>query len=138
MPRYWLCFVSSLTILALSLFVITPFLNRHWGETTGNSAFMILRLFGWMAIGFAFTRWVKSTRFQAIMATVMIGMFDSVVFKGIGLLHDRHVHPDHWVGIEPFTMVFGLAMSSVLFLPIVLMLSFMGCLIGAKTLAPRV
>lgn len=135
--RYWLSFGGSLTILALSLFVVTPFLNRVFGETTGNSAFMILRLVGWMAIGFVFTRWVKRTRFQAIMATVIIGMIDSVVFKGIALLQDRQIHPDNWAGIEPSTLLFGLAMSSVLFLPIVLMLSFMGCLIGAKPQAPK-
>lgn len=135
--RYWLGFGGALIILASSLFIITPFLNRLWGEVAGNSAYMILRFIAWMALGYTFTRWAKRSRFQAIITTVIISMIDSVVFKGIALLHDRRLHPENWTGIEPSTLLFGLSMSSVLFLPIVLMLSFMGCLIGTKADSQR-
>lgn len=119
--------LGGIVVLALNFWVIAPFTRGVFSESTSNVLYLLLRLVTFAAVG-AWLRVTTTRRPIQIMSLVTIcAFFDQVVFK-LGLLRD----PSRTGGMQGVEIWVSLMMSYLLFLPLVLVLAYVGTEVGSR------
>jgi hypothetical protein len=70
--------------------------------------------------------WAGRTRVQALALVGLLGFVDQVVIKSGIMIYEMRKDPAYWEGISRIAVLFGIATSYLFFLPIVLILGFLG------------
>lgn len=120
MTRTFQALGIGIALLGLNLWGVAPLLTRFAGEMPANVTYLILRISIFFLLGASLTVWAGRKRVQAISLVSLAAFFDQVIWKGL------------WIGRElPWgTLVVNLMMSYALFLPLVVVLSFVGAEAG--------
>ncbi len=127
--RTLLFMAASLGILALQYFVIGP-------KITGNGAavavLMITRIVIGIGLGYLLTRAAARNRFQSVSSVALIFLIDQVAFKGLWAIQNQKLHPELWDELSRQALVSGLASGFVSFMPVILVVAFVGTELGIR------
>lgn len=118
--------LGGVLILALNFWALTPLTARVFSESTSNVIYLVIRLatFAWVG---GWLRFKTDRRVIQILSLVTIcAFFDQVIFK-LGLLRD----PSRTGGMQAAEIWVSLMMSYLLFLPLVIVLAYLGVEIGS-------
>ena len=116
--------------LAANLFLIGPVVSARISEVAGNAAFIIIRVVTLLGFAALLAALHGKTRLQIIGLTLLLELVDQGIFKTILLLYSWRMQPTQWEGLSLDGMIFGNFMSYLVFLPAILILSFVGAEIG--------
>ena len=117
-----------LVLFALNLFVLEPIVTREVGPRAAQFVYIGIRILGLVGLAYGLAKNAKRNRFQTISTVLLIGFIDQVFLKGIWIKQDMAVHPADWDGFEPVNSVIflNMAMGYLFFIPVVLILAFVG------------
>jgi hypothetical protein len=120
--------LGVLGLFALNLFAIEPLVHRVASPAAAQLLYVILRIVGFIGLAYGLTRYAGRNRFQVMSSVLLVGVVDQVLFKGFWLKRDMEIHPAAWQGFEPTNAAIfvTLAKSYLFFIPILLILSFLG------------
>jgi len=121
---FWI--LLALGILGLNLFVVGPWVSSQLGEGAGNILYVILRVAVIIGLSFFLVHRVGKGRFQAMTLTAVLMLMDQVGFKALWLKQQMMAQPDLWKDVDFSSAVFGLLMSYVFFVPMVLLFAWIG------------
>lgn len=125
MKSFALFFVAFAAILALNAFFLAPFLISKFDIATANIGYGSVRLAAYIVFSYLCARVYSHGRYQLMGATAFLAFVDQVVFKSILLWIDYQKNPAEWA--DHFSgALFGSAMGYMVFLPIILLLAFLG------------
>lgn len=119
--------LGILSLFALNLFVIEPLL-RGISPVLAQLTYIGIRVFGLIGLAFGLTRYGQRNRFQTLSTVLLVGFIDQVFLKGIWIKKDLAANPAAWQGFEPTNSAIFVNMATgyLFFVPIVLILSFLG------------
>ncbi len=120
--------LGVLGLFAFNLFELEPFLTRVSGPRAAQFAYILVRIVGLLGLAYGLAKNAKRNRFQTLSTVLLIGFIDQVILKGIWIKQDMAIHPAEWTGIEPTNAVIflNMAMGYLFFVPLVLILAFVG------------
>jgi hypothetical protein len=133
--RVWISlFLAAVALLGVNLFYLSPEMGKRVGELTGNNVYITVRLV--TLFGFSFlTSWLaEKPRIFVIRKAAFLVLIDQIVFKAIFLLQQFQSSPQNWEGVDHSGVLFSLAMSYVMTLPIIVLIAFMGTELGSLLL----
>lgn len=117
---------AGVVVLALNFWGIAPFTRGVFSEATSNVLYLLVRLVTFAAVA----AWLKVSTdrrpIQIVSLVTICAFFDQVLFK-FGLLLD----PSRNGGMRGVEIWVSLMMSYLLFLPLVLVLGYVGTEIGS-------
>jgi hypothetical protein len=119
-------FLVSLGCLAAGLFSIGPYLQNSVSPEVANTFYILLRvlvigLFSFLAV----YKYNKKT-IHALSFTGLLIFADQVGLKSIYFLTQFKTHPADWEGVTPSAVLFNNAFSYIVFLPLILLIAFLG------------
>jgi hypothetical protein len=128
-------FILSLGCLAGGLFSVGPYLQNSVSPEVANTFYILLRvlviaLFSFLAV----YKYEKNT-YHALSFTGLLIFADQVGLKSIFFLTQFKMHPADWpqTGPDAVTLsavLFNNAFSYVVFLPLILLIAFLGSALG--------
>ncbi len=118
----WFCIALSIFLLAVSA-VIT---GRAGGSPAAIAIYLGVRAVVFIAAAYSFMRFAARRRFQALALVGLIAFVDQVPIKSWLMIREMRAQPAEWQGIAESTVIFGIATSYLYFLPIVLIMGFLG------------
>lgn len=127
--RSLLFMVTSLAILALQYFVIGPNIRENG---LAVAVYMGTRVLIGVGLGYLLTRYAERNRFQSVSSVVLVFLVDQVAFKGLWALQNQKVHPELWDNLSGDALVSGLASGFVSFMPVILVIAFVGTELGLR------
>lgn len=116
----------AIAIFALNLFALQPVLIDLIGPRSAQFGYILIRIAALVWLARALAKNAKRNRFQVLSTVLLVGFIDQVVLKGIWVRHDMGIHPADWEGIEKSSVFITMAMGYLFFIPIVLILAFVG------------
>jgi hypothetical protein len=123
-------FLISLGCLAGGLFSVGPYLQNSVSPAAANTFYIVLRvliigLFSFLAV------WkYKKNTYHALSFTGLLVFADQVGLKSIYFLTQFKTHPADWEGVTLSAVLFNNAFSYVVFLPLILLIGFLGSALG--------
>jgi hypothetical protein len=114
-------------LLALPL-LVTQLAGDGWAMgiyAAGRFAVVLLLGLGWMAYS-------NLRRSEALWGVAFLILAEQFLFRGGSLLYDAYRHPEGWAGASLSGVSFGLLMSYLIFLPVILIVAWLGTEIGTK------
>lgn len=126
--RVFLLSAGVLLLFAVNLFYLEPILSRALGARAAQFMYIVIRIVGLAGLAYGLAKNAKRNRFQTVSTVLLVGFLDQVFLKGIWIKRDIGIHPADWVGLEPTNSVIflNMAMGYLFFVPIVLILAFLG------------
>lgn len=123
--------VIGIAGLAINLWVVAPTASRFLNPVIANTLYLVIRIAMLIAIGAALYPTSKKTRVQVISLVTLAAFFDQVIWKGLWIGFIASQGAEEWRGMPVSQIAFGLAMSYLLFLPLLMIFGFLGTEIGA-------
>jgi hypothetical protein len=123
-------FLISLGCLATGLFWAGPHLEASANPEAANTFYILLRVliiafFSFLAVW----RYNKNT-YHALSFTGLLIFVDQVGLRSIWFLTQFKTHPTDWQDVTLSTVLFNSAFSYIVFLPVVLLIAFLGSALG--------
>lgn len=117
-----------LALFALNLFVLEPVIHKLAGSRAAQVVYVLVRIAGLIGLAYALAKNAKRNRFQTITTVLLVGFLDQVVLKGIWIKRSMVADPAAWAGIAPenAAIFVNMAMGYLFFIPIILILAFVG------------
>lgn len=117
-----------LVLFAINLFVLEPVFSKWIGPRAAQIVYIIIRIAGLVGLAYGLARDAKRNRFQTVTTVLLVGFIDQVILKGIWIRSDIAANPAAWVGVEPgnAAIFVNMAMGYLFFIPIILILAFVG------------
>lgn len=130
-------FLISLGLLASGLFWVGPHLQNSAGQDTANIFYIALRvaviaIFSFLAVW----KYEKNT-YHAMSFTGLLVFTDQVGLKSIYFLTQFKTHPADWEGVTLSAVLFNSAFSYIVFLPLILLIAFLGSALGTYLKSKR-
>jgi hypothetical protein len=128
-------FFVSLACLAVGLFWAGPHLETSSSLAAANTFYILLRV---LIIGFfsflCVWRYNRNT-YHALSYTGLLIFMDQVGLKSIWFLTQFKTHPADWPtsgpdAVTPWVVLFNNAFAYIVFLPLVLLIAFLGSALG--------
>lgn len=116
----------AIAIFAVNLFALQPVLIQLIGPRGAQFGYILIRIAALVWLARALAKNAKRNRFQVLSTVLLVGFIDQVLLKGIWVRHDMGLHPADWEGIEKSSVFITMAMGYLFFIPIVLILAFVG------------
>jgi uncharacterized membrane protein YuzA (DUF378 family) len=117
-----------LALFALNLFVLQPLIATGIGPRAAQMIYILIRVAGMIGLAYGLAKNAKRNRFQTVSTVLLVGAIDQVLLKGLWIKRDMGIHPADWAGFEPVNSVIflNMAMGYLFFIPIILILAFVG------------
>jgi hypothetical protein len=124
----WILIVLSVLVLAGSAALAGAFASspNEPPPPALLALYLGLRATIFIGVAYAAMRFADRRRFQALAIVGFLGFIDQVVIKAVIVLREMGAHPAEWADISRETVLYGLATSYVYFLPMVLVMGFVG------------
>ncbi|RYZ72890.1 MAG: hypothetical protein EOP09_02575 [Proteobacteria bacterium] len=132
--RSFLFMAGALAFFALHIFVVGPHIQ---GKGLEVAVFMITRVLTGVILGYLLTRFAGRNRFQSVSSIILVFLIDQVIFKGVWALQDQKIHPELWEGLSNQALFSGLASGFMFFMPVILVVGFIGTEAGLRYRALR-
>lgn len=121
----------ALAILAANQFVVARAVGGWASETAANYVYVLVRILVFFGLALLLTRWTGFRRFRALSAVGLLVAVEHIGFRLILVLQDYRANPAEYA--EGLTgPIFGLMMSYIIGLPVVLLIAFLGTSLGAQ------
>jgi len=132
-PVLWLFFAGVLAVNRISL---SPAVGAVWGELAGNGVFILVRMLSYFLLALLLARVAGFTRFRAISAVALLVAVEHLGFNLVSLFSSYRSNPaDYPEGLAG--PLFGLFMSYMIALPVVLLVALVGHLLGVQARGSR-
>jgi hypothetical protein len=123
--------ILSLLLLAANRFLIGPAVGASAGEVTGNMVFVFIRVVVFFLLALLLTRVSGFRRFRALSAVGLLVAVEHIGFNLVMILSSFRSNPaDYPQGLSG--PLFGLFMSYMIGLPIILLIAFFGTALGSR------
>jgi hypothetical protein len=116
----------GLALLAANLLWLPPLLQASASEGVALAFYAILRFAIVLVMAFAWIYFSKLSRKSALVGTTAVILAEQFFLRGGSLLLDAYQNPEAWAGASLPGIVFGLFMGTVVFLPVVLIIAWLG------------
>lgn len=124
-------FPLALGLLALNQFVLPRWVGPAMGDMAANFVFILIRIFVYLGIALILTRFFSFRRFQSLSAVALLLAIEHFGFRVFLLLSDYRDNPAAFSeGLSG--PLFGLAMSYMIGLPLILLVAFLGTALGHR------
>ncbi len=123
-------FLISLGCLAGGLFSVGPYLQNSVSPEAANTFYIVLRVLIIGLFSFLSVWKYKKNTYHALSFTGLLIFADQVVLKSIYFLTQFKTHPADWEGVTLSAVLFNNAFSYVVFLPLILLIAFLGSALG--------
>jgi hypothetical protein len=121
----------SLLLLAANRFLIGPVVGTSAGEVAGNTVFVFIRVVVFFLLALLLTRFSDFRRFRALSAVGLLVAVEHIGFNLVTILSSFRANPaDYPDGLSG--PLFGLFMSYMIGLPIILLIAFLGTALGSR------
>jgi hypothetical protein len=127
-----LTFLVFLGILEAGLFLIGPALQNAFGPNIGNVFYVVLRVVSIVLFSYLCVRVYRRSIYGALSTAGFLVFLDQAVFKSLWIWIQFRTHPEAWQGIDLKGALYGTAFSYIVFLPLILALSFVGAIIAYR------
>jgi hypothetical protein len=117
-------FVIALGVLEAWLFLIGPVLQSE-------AMYVALKIMTILMFSFVCARIHKKSLYGVLSGAGLLIFLDQVLFKSIYLWWDFRKNPAAWAGVDPLGAIYASAFSYIVFLPVVLILAFVGAFAGS-------
>jgi len=128
--NFALLVLGALLVLVLNIWVIVPGLSRVAGDGAGVVAYTLIRVAVMIGLGYGLTQYAQRRRFQVLGTVAFVELIDQLVLKGISFMTQVE-------GVEPLTVLYGMAVSYMMFLPMILIFAFVGSEISQRKVYGR-
>lgn len=118
---------GGILILAANFWFVAPFTRSVLSESTSNVLYLLVRLLTFVAVAAVLRIQTDRRPIQVVSLVTLCAFFDQVVFK-LGIMSD----PTRTGGMQGVEVWVSLMMSYLLFLPLVLVLAYIGVEIGSR------
>lgn len=119
-------FASALAIFAVNLFWLSPFLTRVWGPLVGNLTYLGIRIVVVIAVSGILGALWQGKSFKVFRATSILLFVDQVPLKYLWVRMEIARDPAPWQGASQSGIIYGLALSYLMFVPFLVLISFLG------------
>ncbi len=148
-PRVSLVRAISLSALAWGLLTanqlwVSPWIFEKVSAFAGQISFMAGRVLGLVVLAFALTVWARAERFRALSLTTLVAFLDGFILNAVRLAVELQKNPallsPAAPGGEPASIggaLLALALSFILFFPVLLLFAFAGTELGKVWLGRR-
>jgi hypothetical protein len=123
-------FFVALGALAAGLFGIGPLLQNSSGSGAANAFYILLRVLVILGFSFVAVRRYQKNAYQALSLAGLLIFVDQVLLRSIWFVLQFKYNPGEWEGVDLKTAIFNSAFSYLVFLPVVLLLAFIGVSVG--------
>lgn len=121
----------ALVVLAANRFLIGPAVGASAGEMTGNTVFVFIRVVVFFLLALLLTRFSDFRRFRALSGVGLLVAFEHIGFNLVTILSSYRANPaDYPEGLAG--PLYGLFMSYMIGLPIILLIAFLGTALGSR------
>ncbi len=124
-------------LLAANLLWLPAFLTARIGDGAALGIHAALRFLIVLSLALGWVTLSGLRRSQALWGAGFIILAEQFFLKGGSLLYDAMINPEGWVGASASGIIFGLLMGTVVFLPVVLIVAWLGTEFGAILLARK-
>ena len=123
-------FLVSLVVLASGLAFVGPVAHGSMSPEVANIAYIVLRVVVMLVFSFIAVRRFHKNTYHALSFTGLLVFFDQVGVHSLWFAWQFRQNPADWQGMDLITVLYNSAFSYVVFLPVVMLISFLGASLG--------
>jgi hypothetical protein len=123
-------FFVSLAVLASGLAFVGPVAQGSMSPELANALYVALRVLVMLAFSFIAVRRFHKNMYHALSFTGLLIFIDHVGVRSLWLAWQYRQNPASWEGAGLFAVLYNNAFAYIVFLPAIMMVSFVGASIG--------
>lgn len=124
-------FFISLAVLASGLAFVGPVAQGTFSPETANVIFVLLRIAVMLAFSFIAVRRFQKNTYHALSFTGLLIFVDHIGVHSLWLAWQFRQNPGNWQGLDLMTILYNNAFAYIVFLPAIMMISFLGASAGS-------
>ena len=123
--------ILALLVLGANQFIASRWVGAWAGEGAANSVYILVRILVFFGLSVLLTRVSGFKRFQAMSALAILVAVEHIGFRLVLILQDYRANPAEYAqGLSG--PLFGLFMSYIIGLPVILLIGFLGTSLGLR------
>jgi hypothetical protein len=123
-------FFVSLAVLASGLAFVSPAAQSYVSPQLANLIFVLLRILVMLAFSFIAVRRFHKNIYHALSFTGLLIFVDHIGVHSLWLTWQYRQNPASWDNAGVMTVLYNNAFAYIVFLPAIMMVSFLGASIG--------
>jgi hypothetical protein len=128
----WVLALAGFALLGVNLLWVPAAVSSAAGEGWALGIYAAARFAIILLLGLGWIAYAGLKRSQALWGVGFMILAEQFILRGGSLLYDAYRHPEGWAGASVSAISFGLLMGYLVFLPLVMIVAWLGTELGTK------